>query len=112
MKDGKHWLRHDGAVHPNWKGGITPERQAFYATEAWREAVKIVWARARAKCERCGVHHSTMARRGTFHVHHIVGFACAALRAQPENLALLCKPCHLFVHSKKNVHREFIKDRP
>lgn len=110
MKDGKHWLQHEGAVHPNWKGGITPERQAFYACGAWRESVKAVWKRADAKCERCGRHHNTTERRGTFHVHHIVSFAVPALRAEVSNLALLCKPCHLFVHSAKNASGDFIKD--
>ena len=30
------------------------------------------------------------------------------LRTNPDNLALLCMDCHLFVHSKKNVNREFM----
>ncbi len=102
---GKH-----GAETPNWKGGITPERQAFYRTPEWRDACKSVWHNADAHCERCGVHHNTAERRGTFHVHHIVGFSCRELRAEPSNLALLCNTCHHFVHSRKNVAREFLRD--
>lgn len=101
-----------GADTPNWKGGATPERQAFYCTKEWREAVKVVWARANARCERCCVHHNTVGQRGTFHIHHIVSFAYSALRATPSNLTLLCKTCHRFVHSRKNISRELLKEQP
>lgn len=98
-----------GAEVPGWKGGITPERQAFYATDEWREVVKKVWARANAKCERCGTHHNTAVRRGTFHIHHIESFMVSELRAAVRNLALLCKVCHLFVHSNANTTGEYIR---
>ena len=106
---GSYMKGRKGADTPNWKGGITPERQAFYASDEWREAVKTVWARADAKCERCGVHHNTAKRRGTFHVHHIVSFMVRELRAVPSNLVLLCKPCHLFVHSNANTDKQFLE---
>lgn len=109
IKDGKHWLHHEGAVSPAWKGGITPERQAFYASEEWRKTVKVVWARDDAKCCRCGKHHNTTASRGTFHIHHIVSFQNKDLRASAENLVLLCRDCHLFVHSNANVGGEFMR---
>lgn len=108
MKDGKHWLKHEGAVSPNWQGGITPERQALYASEAWADAVKAVWKRDDASCQRCGKRHNTTASRGTFHIHHIVSFKTASLRSDATNLVLLCKPCHLFIHSRKNTLKEFI----
>lgn len=110
MKDGKHWLQHEGAVSPAWRGGVTPDRQAFYASEKWADAVKAVWARDEAVCQRCGTHHNTASIRGTFHIHHITSFQVKALRAEVSNLVLLCKPCHLFVHSKKNETKEFINE--
>ena len=110
MKDGKHWLHHEGAVHPNWKGGITPERQALYSSPEWRGAIKEVWARANATCERCGKHHNTASRRGTFHVHHVVSFKVRELRAVATNLLLLCKSCHLFVHSRRNIDKQFLRE--
>ena len=97
-----------GALATNWKGGITPERQAFYASQEWRVACKAVWRRANALCERCGADHRDSSRRSTFHVHHIVGFAATALRAVIGNLALLCGTCHRFVHSKANIASEFL----
>lgn len=112
LKNGKHWLHHEGAKAPNWKGGITPERQAFYATDEWRAAVKAVWARANATCERCEVAFKEVRKRGAFHIHHIVSFANVGMRTEPSNLALLCKPCHLFVHSKLNINGQFLKDPP
>jgi hypothetical protein len=109
---GVHWLRRvPKSANPRWKGGITPERQAFNASQEWRSAVRAVWQRANAHCERCGLDHRTLTReqRGSFHVHHIVGFEVRELRAEVSNLALLCRPCHLFVHSRKNTAREFLR---
>lgn len=97
-----------GADTPNWKGGVTPERQALYSSAEWVAAVKMVWARADARCERCGVHHNACERRGTFHIHHVVSFAVRELRAEPTNLALLCGGCHRFVHSRANVAGNFL----
>lgn len=96
--------------HPSWKGGMTPERQAFYASPEWCEAVKAVWARDNATCQRCGVHHNTAEQRGTFHIHHIVSFKVRERRAEPSNLVLLCRPCHLWVHSRKNTAKAFIAE--
>lgn len=114
MRNGAHYLK--GAppeVNPNWRGGLTPERQTFYRSQEWKLACVAVWQRADAKCERCDADYRD-ADRDTerFHVHHIVSFACRELRASPDNLALLCRGCHLFVHSNANVSCEFIADAP
>ena len=110
LKDGKHWLQHDDAVHPNWKGGVTPDRQAVYSSEEWVDAVKEVWARDNATCQRCTKKHNTKEARGTFHIHHIVSFMVKPLRTEPSNLILLCRPCHLWVHSNKNENNHFIEE--
>lgn len=110
MKDGKHWLHHEGAISPSWQGGVTPERQALYSSDAWAEAVKKVWKRDQATCQNCGKHHDTMRSRGTFHIHHIVSFRVKRLRAELDNLILLCRECHLWVHSKQNTERRFIQE--
>jgi 5-methylcytosine-specific restriction endonuclease McrA len=112
MRDGKHWLK--GAppeMNPRWKGGATPERQAFYRTPEWKAAVRAVWHRADAKCERCGLDHRGVDRATMeFHVHHIVSFQVKELRAVLSNLVLLCEPCHTWIHSNQNVDRAFIQD--
>jgi hypothetical protein len=108
--NGAHISRLPKDQHPSWKGGITPERQAVYASPEWADAVKAVWARDKAICQRCGKKHNTKAARGTFHIHHIVSFQNAEKRCDPDNLVLLCKQCHYWVHSKKNANKDFIKE--
>lgn len=114
LRNGEHFNKGKrGAVVANWKGGVTPERQTFYRSDEWKAAVKAVWKRADAKCERCGLNHRTIDRRASkFHVHHIVTFAVKELRCDVDNLVLLCRPCHLWVHSNANTERQFIKDVP
>lgn len=109
LKDGKHWLHHEGAVSPNFRGGISPDRQAFYATDEWKSAVKAVWKRDNATCQICKVHHNLIREDVKFHIHHIVSFIEKATRAEPSNLVLLCRPCHLWVHSRKNVNKLFLE---
>lgn len=94
-----------GEQVPNWKGGATPERQAFYSSGEWKEAVKAVWKRDRGTCQRCG--KKSKGKQDKFHIHHIVSFAYKPLRADVKNLVLLCNDCHHWVHSKANVNREF-----
>lgn len=98
-----------GQHNPNWKGGISPERAAFYSSQEWAAVVPLVWKRDKATCQRC-----KQKQNGgpTFHIHHIVSFQVVELRAALANLVLLCKECHDWVHSSANVNREFIKDTP
>lgn len=97
-----------GEESPSWQGGITPERQALYASNEWREVVKAVFARDKKRCRRCSLSQAQAERNGVkLHVHHVVGFRVKALRTSVDNLVLLCKTCHLFVHSRLNVNREF-----
>jgi hypothetical protein len=106
-----YWKGKTGESHPSYKGGLTPERQSVYSSQEWVDAVKKVWARDNATCQRCGKHHNTAETRGTFHVHHVVSFQVKELQTEPSNLVLLCRDCHKFVHSKKNINKIFIKDR-
>lgn len=114
-RDTKHWgesgeanpmFGKRGSEVPGWKGGCTPERQAFYSSVEWANAVKVVWKRDNATCQRCGC----MKRDSdeSFHIHHIVSFAVKELRAEPSNLVLLCAKCHRFIHSKGNVNKDFL----
>ena len=94
-----------GEDNPNWLGGITPDRQIFYTSSEWREAVKVVWKRDKAACSRCGAHKSDS---GCMHIHHITTFAVEDMRSQLDNLILVCKKCHNWIHSKKNIYGHFI----
>jgi len=104
--DNPMWNRR-GELNPRWLGGVTPERQAFYTSEAWRAACTAVWRRDGATCQRCGLLHGDQPDM-PMHVHHIVSFAVAELRSTPHNLVLLCEACHLFVHSRRNTNGEFL----
>lgn len=105
-----HYLRERrGAAHPNWKGGISPERQAFYSSLEWKAAAQAVWARDLGVCRRCGQHSArTKDAHKRWHIHHIIGFANVETRADITNLVLLCPPCHRWVHGKSNPNKEFL----
>lgn len=90
-----------GENNPRWRGGCTPDRQQFYTSREWANACSAVWKRDNAKCVRCGSEAE--------HVHHIVSFSVKRLRADVDNLVLLCARCHHWVHSKKNTEEEFIR---
>jgi len=113
LKDGVHWMSHPDHKYSkpaSWRGGVSPDRQAFYSTEEWANAVKKVWARDKAICQRCSKKHNNIGIRGTFHIHHIISFMHKEYRSKHENLILVCKQCHLWIHSKKNENKEFIKE--
>jgi hypothetical protein len=108
--DVNHFYGMSGAKSPTWKGGVTPERQSFYTTDEWKETVKTIWQRDNATCQECGKRKDEF-RSIQFDIHHIVSFADnKELRAEPSNLVLLCRPCHLWVHSNENTDKKFIKE--
>jgi hypothetical protein len=94
-----------GELSPNWKGGSTPERQAFYNSPEWRSVCQAVWKRDVGICRRCGIHRNEGV---PMHIHHLITFINKKTRADANNLILLCKICHLWVHSNKNTKKEFI----
>lgn len=96
-----------GDKHPNWKGGTTPERQKLYGTELWKEIVKTTFTRDNWVCQRCS-------RKGTckngLHTHHLKAWAdYPDNRFDLDNLITLCRKCHNWVHSNKNINKEYIK---
>lgn len=98
-----------GPAHPNWRGGHTPDRQAFYSSPEWKLAARTVWGRDRGICQRCdAVASRTAGQHERWHVHHVIGFADVTTRADVANLILLCPACHRWVHGKTNVDLEYI----
>lgn len=104
---GSYMKGRSGPDTPNWKGGITPERQAFYSTPEWKAVIKPVWKRDNATCQRCGKRNKR-SERFAFDIHHIVGFEVRELRAVLSNLVLLCEECYYWVHSNDNTERVFV----
>ena len=99
-----------GELNPRWLGGVTPERQSFYASKEWKSACSLVWKRDGAKCRRCNLHRDDSPDM-PFHIHHLVSFADRELRAEPSNLVLLCEACHQFIHSRGNLTREYLSKK-
>ncbi len=110
LVDGVHHLKGvTGPAHPNWKGGLTPERQAFYSSREWKDVAQAVWVRDNYRCQRCDVRPPSKGpKHNRGHVHHIVTFQVRELRAVLSNLILLCAPCHRWVHSRANADLEYV----
>ena len=92
-----------GKQSPNWQGGITPDRQKLYGTIEWQELVKFIFNRDGYICKRCEK------AGGILHAHHIKSWAeCSASRSNTDNLITVCKRCHHWIHSRKNMKKDFI----
>jgi hypothetical protein len=95
-----------GKENPNWKGGVTPERQKLYTTGKWNEIVKTIFKRDNYLCQRCGGQHSY---KNPLHTHHKKSWAdYPDNRLDLDNLITICKKCHNWIHSKKNTKKDFI----
>lgn len=95
-----------GPACPNYIAGTSPERGRLFSRaegKAFRAAVR---ERDGHRCRRCN-----HAERGKWSlpVHHIKPWARhPELRYDVNNGVTLCKPCHLWVHSRKNTKREWL----
>lgn len=95
-----------GAANPRYVDGSSPERQRLYAQGQGREFIRTVLERDRYRCARCA---SPKKGARSLHVHHRKPWAGnQALRFDLANVVTLCRPCHHWVHSKKNEKREFL----
>ena len=97
-------IKNNGESNPNWKGGITKDRQGLYSSREWKNLISNVFKRDNYKCQRCGVSGRT---ENKLHVHHIISFKNIEMRDNVDNLILLCQKCHNWVHSKKNINGDF-----
>lgn len=103
-EDNPMWNK-KGELNKNWKGGITEDRQLFYVSQEWKKTCSGVWKRDNATCQRCEIKECEGV---PFHIHHIVSFKQKEIRGEINNLILLCKICHDWVHSNKNINKEYI----
>lgn len=106
--DNPMWNR-KGELNPNWRGGVSQERVVFYSSHEWKVVCSEVWKRDKATCQRCGLRKED-SEDVPFHIHHRVSFQNKGLRVSLSNLVLLCEICHLFIHSNKNINKEYIEE--
>lgn len=95
-----------GSLNPRYVDGSSPDRQRSYVQAKGREFLKAVYARDEYRCRRCGA-----AKSGprSIHAHHIKPWAGNPdLRFDTSNAVTLCRACHLWVHSRANVAREWL----
>ncbi len=104
--DNPMWNKY-GELNPMWKGGITPDRQLLYSKYEWKQLCKKIWNRDKSTCQRCDLKKEDRSDM-PFHIHHIEPFEKENFRMDINNLVLLCETCHCFVHSKRNVTREYL----
>lgn len=96
-----------GASNPGYRDGSSPERQRLYSQGLGREFLRTILARDFYRCRRCGAKDTG---KRSLHVHHLKPWAGnPALRLDDTNVVTLCRPCHNWVHSKKNTEREFLR---
>lgn len=98
-------------LNPQWKGDLTPEREALYTTRKWKNIYKFILIRDKFKCQKCNKKISKNKNgKSNLCVHHIASFSdYPKLRCKKDNLILLCNKCHTWVHSNKNNEKKYLK---
>lgn len=96
-----------GPASPAYVAGTTPERARLFSRTDGKAFRAAVLARDGFKCRRCQRQPEEAGVQ--LPVHHIKSWArYPELRYDIANGVTLCKPCHLWVHSKKNTNKEWL----
>lgn len=86
--------------------GSSHERQTLLSRSEGRQFTRSVLARDNFKCVRCGAINTG---KRSLHAHHLKPWAGnKELRFDLSNAVILCRKCHLWVHSKANAAREYL----
>ena len=81
--------------------------ELLYSSIEWKNAISEVWVRDKNTCQMC---KKVKNSNNSLDIHHIIPYACGIGVTDPNNLILLCKTCHQFVHSSKNNERLFLNN--
>ena len=97
-----------GQNSPVWKGGKTTRNE--YGAN-WMSVRKKVRERENYSCLRCG--KTEEENNQELSVHHIKNFKLYETYQEAnnlENLVGLCRECHTFVHSNRNIEKQYISE--
>ena len=95
-----------GEKNPRYVDGSSPERQRLYAQSSGKSFLIAVYTRDGFRCVKCAKPNAGVR---SLHAHHIRPWAGNRdLRFAMDNVVTLCNTCHHWVHSKRNVEREFL----
>jgi 5-methylcytosine-specific restriction endonuclease McrA len=99
--NGGQWMLGENNI--NYKHGLSSVREPRDLTKVnrWR---RRVYEKDGYKCKRCGYDKGKRLQ-----AHHIKSWIkYPESRFNLDNGVTLCIPCHRWVHSKKNIHKEYI----
>ena len=79
-----------GSNNPNWKGGISPEKNKRVSSAEWKELRKQIYKRDNYTCQICGKH----CKKQEIQAHHIIPYHISKDN-NLTNLITLCFVCHM-----------------
>ena len=101
-----------GSKAPNWKGGLTPIKEAIRNSANHKNWRISVFQRDNYTCQKCGA-KSGNGKKVVLNAHHIKEFSLYPdLRFEVSNGITLCEPCHIKTDSyrgKPKLRLEFRK---
>jgi len=90
-----------GEKHPQWKGGISKERDKAKQTQEYKNWRNSVFERDAYTCQRC-LDKNGLGKTIRLEAHHILSYAdFPEERLEPSNGATVCFKCHHYIHSNE-----------
>ena len=97
-----------GENHPNWKGGISGDRNRFMSTNEYKEWRTEVFRRDGYKCVCCDVNSNTL------EAHHILPYASNEdIRTDVSNGVTMCRKHHAdfrSIHGRASIGKEELEE--
>src|SRR3569833_3045157 len=98
-----------GERNPNWKGGVTKERDKLKASAAYKTWVVSVYRRDRYFCQLCGRKCDRKNRPEAHHIRPVRDFPELVLDV--NNGVTLCALCHELTYGKEHEFEDLLTAR-